>query len=49
MQPAAVLRTGPARERLGKETRVRAGGHLVAPARPEELAEELLRLEPGVR
>jgi len=38
-----------ARERLGKETRVLPGGHLVALARPEELAEELLRLEPGLR
>jgi pimeloyl-ACP methyl ester carboxylesterase len=34
-----------ARERLGKETHVLPGGHLVALARPEELAEELLRLE----
>jgi hypothetical protein len=46
MQPAA---DEPARERLGKETGVLPGGHLVALARPEELAEELLRLEPGVR
>jgi pimeloyl-ACP methyl ester carboxylesterase len=38
-----------ARERLGKETRVLPGGHLVALARPQELAEELLRLERGVR
>jgi pimeloyl-ACP methyl ester carboxylesterase len=34
-----------ARERLGKETHVVPGGHLVALARPAELAEELLRLE----
>jgi pimeloyl-ACP methyl ester carboxylesterase len=34
-----------ARERLGKETQVIPGGHLVALACPEELAGELLRLE----
>lgn len=34
-----------ARERLGKETHVLPGGHLVALARPEELADALLRLE----
>jgi len=34
-----------ARERLGKETQVIPGGHLVALARPEELAREILRLE----
>jgi pimeloyl-ACP methyl ester carboxylesterase len=33
-----------ARERLGKETRVVPGGHLVALARPLELAEELVGL-----
>jgi pimeloyl-ACP methyl ester carboxylesterase len=38
-----------ARERLGKETHVLPGGHLAALARPEELAEELLRLEREVR
>jgi pimeloyl-ACP methyl ester carboxylesterase len=38
-----------ARERLGKETLVIAGGHLVALARPDELAEQLLRLEREVR
>jgi pimeloyl-ACP methyl ester carboxylesterase len=38
-----------ARERLEKETHVIPGGHLVALARPRELAEELLRLERQVR
>jgi pimeloyl-ACP methyl ester carboxylesterase len=38
-----------ARERLGLETRVLPGGHLVALARPEELAEEFLQLEREVR
>jgi pimeloyl-ACP methyl ester carboxylesterase len=33
-----------ARQRLGKEVRVVPGGHLVALARPLELAEELVRL-----
>jgi len=36
-------------ERLGKRTLVVPGGHLVALARPEELAQELLRLEGGER
>ena len=34
-----------ARERLEKETHVMPGGHLVALARPDELARQLLRLE----
>jgi pimeloyl-ACP methyl ester carboxylesterase len=38
-----------ARERLEKETCVIPGGHLVALAHPEELTEELLRLEREVR
>jgi pimeloyl-ACP methyl ester carboxylesterase len=38
-----------ARERLGKETHVVPGGHLLALARPDELAEQLLRLEREVR
>jgi pimeloyl-ACP methyl ester carboxylesterase len=38
-----------ARERLKKETRVVPGGHLVALARPEELAEALLQLERELR
>jgi len=38
-----------ARERLGKETLVIPGGHLVALARPDELAEQLLALEGEMR
>jgi len=38
-----------ARERLGMETHVIPGGHLVALARPDELAELLLRLERAAR
>lgn len=38
-----------ARQRLEKETHVVPGGHLVALARPHELADELLRLERQAR
>lgn len=38
-----------ARERLGKETLVIPGGHLVALARPDEFAEQLLALEGEMR